>query len=107
MSIKNILKNSLRTLNEAPEDELDMSMGDVGNDLNQNSDIDSVDDKIEIYYSNLDQTSQQKVMSALKKQLNATDDDSIAENNISEQLSKQPLFVIMGEELQRQLQLKI
>ncbi len=106
MSIEKLLKNYLRMIKEAPEDELglDNDSMNVDNSLDQN---DSVDDKIEIYYSNLDQASQQKVMSALKKQLNATDDDSIAENNISEQLSKQPLFVIMGEELQRQLQLKI
>ncbi len=63
--------------------------------------------KIEIYFSNLDEEIRNKILSGLKAKLNATQDDSIAEQKIIEQLSKAPLFVTMVDEIQRQLQIKI
>lgn len=82
------------TDNQSPEDNSgDMSQEDQG--------------KIEVYFSNIDKETQNKILSGLKSNLNATEDDTIAEQKIVEQLSKAPLFITMADEVQRQLQIKI
>lgn len=101
-----LIKNASRYLTEAPEDEFDMNAPDIETD---DADEETGEDitKIEVYFSNLDATTQKAIMDSLKNALNAADDDKFAEKKIVDQLSKDPLFVVMGDELQRQLQIRI
>lgn len=112
---ENLIKRASRFLVEAPEDEINLDQPieeptiepEPVADDNSETGADDKSSKIEIYYSNLDVETQKSIMSSLVKELNATEDDEIAQQKIVEQLSKQPLFVVMGDELQRQLQIKI
>ncbi len=116
---ENLIKRASRFLVEAPEDEINLDQPieepieeptiepEPVADDNSETGADDKSSKIEIYYSNLDVETQKSIMSSLVKELNATEDDEIAQQKIVEQLSKQPLFVVMGDELQRKLQIKI
>jgi len=110
---KNLIKEASRFLYEAPEDEMGMD-DEMGNPNEPEMSMDDSDEntgedltKIEVFFSNLDANTQKAIMDSLKNSLNATEDDKFAEKKIVEQLSKDPLFVVMGDELQRQLQIRI
>ena len=63
--------------------------------------------KIEIYFSNLDAATQKAVMEALLQAAQATVDDTMARQKIEKQLSEKPMFVVMGMDLKRQLNINL
>ena len=62
---------------------------------------------IEIFFDDLDEDTQKKVMASLTKALNATEDDEYANKKIIEKLAKSPLFVVIGQEIVRELNIDI
>ena len=62
---------------------------------------------IDIFFDDLDEDTQKKVMAALLNTLNVSDDDDYANKKIIEKLAKTPLFVIIGQEIVRELNIDI
>jgi hypothetical protein len=62
---------------------------------------------IEVFFSNLDEETQDSIMKGIKEAVNATEDDDIADTKIREVLSKKPIWVVRGEDLQKQMGIDI
>lgn len=64
-------------------------------------------EKIEIYFDNLDNEAQKKIMDTIKNQVNATDDDKFSHDKIMQAFSKTPIFVVTPSELKRLLNIDL
>jgi len=91
-----LLERAKRFLGEQPEDE----MGEEPED-------ETPPEEIEIYFDNLDEGTQKKVMNGLMSVLNVTDDDQYGTEKILEGLSKTPIFVTTADELKRRANVDI
>jgi hypothetical protein len=62
---------------------------------------------IEVFFSNLDEETQDSIMKGIKEAVNAAEDDELADTKIREALSKKPLWVVQGSDLQKQMGIDI
>jgi len=97
---ENLAKRALRYLVEQPLEDPTVEP-EIGADVGEE------EQKIEIFFSNLDEAMQKKVMDALLKATESTPDDVMARKKITEQLSKKPMFIVVGDELKRQMNIDI
>lgn len=67
----------------------------------------SEDDIIEISYANLDQDTQDAILTSLRTVLNVAEDDEYADAKILEELNKAPIVSIRGEDLRKQMNINI
>jgi DNA-directed RNA polymerase specialized sigma54-like protein len=67
----------------------------------------NLEGNIEIYFSNLDEETQDKIMKSIKDVVNAAEDDELSDIKIQEALSKKPIWIVRGEDLQKQMGIDI
>ena len=63
--------------------------------------------KLEIFFNDLDEKSQKKLLDLLKEVLNASEDDEYAKEKIIEKLSRKPIITFVPEEIVRKLNIDI
>lgn len=99
-----------RYLGEQPVEEPEIEPVDPGMEPGTGDELEAPvaeDEGIEIYFDNLDNESQKKVMDALMDQVNAAEDDTYSNDKITEAMTKTPLFVLKPGELKRQLDIDV
>lgn len=69
--------------------------------------VHSTSENIEIYFNNLDEETQETILAALKEELNAAEDDKLADNKIRVEIVKKPLFVTTADDIRKQLNINI
>lgn len=62
---------------------------------------------IEIFFTDLDETKQKEIMETLREALNVAEDDDYGLKQINEILSKKPLFIVLGNELAKELNIDL
>jgi len=97
---ENLAKRALRYLVEQP-------LEDPAAIPETEPEVGEEEQKIEIFFSNLDENIQKKIMESLLKATESTPDDVMARKKITEQLSKKPMFIVVGDELKRQMNIDI
>ena len=95
-----LLERAKRFLGEQPE-------GDIEGDIDGEPTDETPPEEIEIYFDNLDEGTQKKVINGLMSVLNVTDDDQYGTEKIIEGLSKSPIFVTTADELKRRADIDV
>lgn len=80
--------------NEEPED---VSNGDTNGE----------DEVVKIYFNDLTDETKETIINQLKSVLNVSEDDTVAENKLEEQLEDNPIIEMDVEEFKRKMGLKI
>ena len=62
---------------------------------------------VSVYFADLTDEVQKKILDSMKEVSNASEDDQISEDKIREQLALKPIFTIVPDEFKRQMDISI
>lgn len=109
--VKVLTKQGLKKFNLDPDND-----NDWGNPYRKNENVkianifleeDKPIEEVKVFFENLNADTQVRIMKAILESVNASEDDEYANKKIMEVLSEKPLWITIGDELVRELDIDL